>query len=111
MAWIGDMLMEGLAGGIDDAASDVIGSAVAMTNDLNSVFDDLNADMGGVPTDFNVSSVGDVRDVGKQNVGGLKIELNISNFNNYSTEDITSLTQEIMETAGQFVKRKGVVFG
>lgn len=111
MAWIGDMLMEGLAGGIDEAAGDVIGSAVAMTNDLNSVFDELNADMGGIPTDFNVSSVGDVRDVGKPNVGGLKIELNISNFNNYSNEDITSLTQEIMETAGQFVKRKGVVFG
>lgn len=111
MAWIGDMMMEGLAKGIDETAGDVLNSAESMTNNLNSVFDDLGADMGDIPTDFNVSSVSGANDLQKQAVGGLKIELNIANFNNYSSEDLNSLTQEIMETAGQFVKRKGVVFG
>lgn len=36
--------------------------------------------------------------------------LNIANFNNYSNDDISQLTNEIMETAGQFAKRKGMVF-
>ena len=42
--------------------------------------------------------------------GGLTLNLNISTFNNYTTEDIQQLTNEIMVTAGQFAKRKGVVF-
>lgn len=37
MAWIGDMLMEGLAGGIDESAGEVIDSANAMTRDLNRI--------------------------------------------------------------------------
>ena len=38
------------------------------------------------------------------------IALNITNFNNYSSEDIRQLTNEVMETANQFAQRKGVVF-
>ena len=35
------------------------------------------------------------------------IALNITNFNNYSSEDIRQLTNEVMETANQFAQRKG----
>ncbi|MBQ5390356.1 MAG: hypothetical protein IIU58_05565, partial [Clostridia bacterium] len=42
--------------------------------------------------------------------GGLQLVLNITNFNNYSNEDIQQLTNEVLVTAGQFAKRKGVVF-
>lgn len=111
MAWIGDMLMEGLAGGIDETAGEVIYSANGMVNNLNSVFDGLSADMGKVPTDFNVTSaVSPVNSGTHANQGGLVLQLSIGNFNNYSKEDVTSLTEEIMETAGNFAKRKGVVF-
>jgi hypothetical protein len=111
MAWIGDMMMEGLAGGIDESADDVISSANDMTKDLNSVFDDLTADLSGVPTDFNISkSVSGVTDGLSKASGGFALQLQIENFNNYSTEDISELTNEIMETAESFVKRKGVVF-
>ena len=41
---------------------------------------------------------------------GLQLVLNITNFNNYSNEDIQQLTNEVLVTAGQFAKRKGVVF-
>ncbi len=112
MAFIGDMLMEGLAEGIDETAGEVIDSASAMTKDLNSVFDELNADMSGVPTDFNVTSVkSGIRSGASDAVGGVTIQLNIDSFNNYSSEDIASLTNEIMETANSFIKRKEVVFG
>ena len=106
------MLMEGLAGGIDESASDVIDSANAMTKDLNSVFNDLSADMSGVPTNFNVSSTtGTIREGLNQASGGLTLQLSIENFNNYSSEDINSLTEEIMETAASFTRRKGVIYG
>ena len=39
-----------------------------------------------------------------------KFTRSIANFNNYSGEDIEQLTNEIMVTAGQFAKRKGLVF-
>lgn len=111
MAFIGDMLMEGLAVGIDETAGDVIDSANAMTEDLNSVFNDLNADMTGVPTDFNVSSVANgIQNSAVSGNSGITIQLNIDQFNNYSSEDIADLTNEIMETAGNFMKRKGAVF-
>ena len=42
--------------------------------------------------------------------GGFVLNLSIANFNNYSSEDIEQLTNEIMVTAGQFAKRKGAVF-
>lgn len=45
-----------------------------------------------------------------QTNSGLSLTLNISTFNNYSAEDIQQLTNEIMVTAGQFAKRKGVVY-
>jgi len=111
MAFIGDMMMEGLAKGIDETAGEVIGSAEDMTKDLNSVFDGLGSDMSKVPTDFNVtSSVDSLRDTQNAVRGGLSLQLQIANFNNYSAEDINSLTEEIMETADNFIKRKGVVF-
>jgi hypothetical protein len=111
MAFIGDMMMEGLAKGIDETAGEVIGSAEEMTKDLNSVFDGLGSDMSKVPTDFNVSSsVDSLRDTPNAVRGGLSLQLQIANFNNYSAEDINSLTEEIMETADNFIKRKGVVF-
>lgn len=110
MSWIGDMLMEGLANGIDESAEGVIDSVNEMRSDLNSVFNDLSADADGIQTDFTVTkNVEGIRDNGF-GTGGITIQLNIDTFNNYSPEDIEQLTTEIMETAGNIVKRKEVVF-
>lgn len=111
MSWVGDMLMEGLANGIDESAGEVIESANEMRKDLNSVFDELSADADGIDTEFTVTKniEGGLRQGGIDR-GGITIQLNIENFNNYSREDIDQLTTEIMETAGNIVKRKGVVF-
>lgn len=65
-----------------------------------------------LPTDFDVN--GSIRSAVNGVVGkaasAFSIALNITNFNNYSSEDIRQLTNEVMETANQFARRKGVVF-
>ncbi len=45
-----------------------------------------------------------------ENSPGFTVVLNIANFNNYSSDDIRQLTNEVMETANQFAMRKGAVF-
>lgn len=115
MAWIGEMLVKGLSGSIDANGGEAVKAAEAMSEDINDVMHGLAKDMEtALPTDFNVDGnvhgtvSGGIADSAK--ISGLQLVLNITNFNNYSTEDIQQLTNEIMVTAGQFAKRKGVVF-
>ena len=84
-----------------------------MAKDIDGVMTDLAHDMQtALPTDFDVS--GNIRSsvggIPGGTASGLSLVLNITNFNNYSTEDIRQLTNEVMETASQFAMRKGVVF-
>jgi phage-related protein len=114
MAWIGEMLVKGLSGSIEDNGDEAVKAAEAMSGDINDVMHDLAKDMEtALPTDFNVD--GNIHSAvsgatGTKTQSGLQLVLNIANFNNYSNEDIHQLTNEIMVTAGQFAKRKGVVF-
>lgn len=113
MAWVGEMLVKGLAGSIDDNGDEAVKAAEGMVEDINGVMGDLAHDMQtALPTDFDVN--GSIRSavdgvVGKA-ASAFTIALNITNFNNYSSEDIRQLTNEVMETANQFAQRKGVVF-
>lgn len=115
MAWIGEMLVKGLSGSIDANGGEAVKAAEAMSADINDVMHGLAKDMEtALPTDFNMDGnvhgtvSGGIADSAK--ASGLQLVLNIANFNNYTNEDIHQLTNEIMVTAGQFAKRKGVVF-
>ena len=114
MAWIGEMLVEGLAGSIKDNGKDAVKAAEGMSSDINDVMHGLAKDMEtALPTDFHVDGDigGAITSAASGAVtSGLQLVLNITNFNNYSSEDIQQLTNEVMVTAGQFAKRKGVVF-
>ena len=81
-----------------------------MAADIDDVMNVLAKDMQtALPSDFNVNgSVTSSVDGGMSH--GMQLVLNIATFNNYSSEDIEQLTNEIMTTAGQFAKRKGAVF-
>ena len=113
MAWVGEMLVKGLAGSIDDNGDEAVKAAEGMADSINGVMGDLAHDMQtALPTDFDVN--GSIRSavdgvVGKA-ASAFTIALNITNFNNYSSEDIRQLTNEVMETANRFAQRKGVVF-
>lgn len=115
MGWIGEMLVDGLAGSIKDNGKDAVKAAEGMSADITDVMHGLAEDMEtALPTDFNVDGnvhstvTGGLGDTAK--TGGFQLVLNIATFNNYTNEDIHQLTNEIMVTAGQFAKRKGVVF-
>lgn len=115
MAWVGEMLVKGLAGSIDDNGDKAVKAAENMSSDISDVMNTLSDDMKtALPTDFsvdgNIKSSLDSSMSGVNSKSGLSLVLNITNFNNYSSEDINQLTNEIMETAGQFAKRKGMVF-
>lgn len=114
MAWVGEMLVKGLSGSIEDNGDEAVKAAEAMSEDIDDVMNGLAKDMQtALPTDFSVNgSIGSaITDAARGAVqSGMSIILNITNFNNYSGEDIEQLTNEIMVTAGQFAKRKGVVF-
>lgn len=115
MAWVGEMLVEGLAGSIEDNGGQAVKAAEGMSKDINGVMQDLAKDMTtALPTDFSVkgsveSAVSSATSAGAGK-SGFVLQLNIGTFNNYTNEDIRQLTNEIMVTAGQFAKRKGVVF-
>ncbi len=114
MAWIGEMLVKGLSGSITDNGKEAVKAAEGMSADINDVMHGLAKDMEtALPTDFHVdgSIGGSIASAANGAVAsGFQVVLNITNFNNYSSEDIRQLTNEVMVTAGQFAKRKGVVF-
>lgn len=111
MAWVGEMLVKGLAGSIDDNGDEAVKAAEGMAADIDGVMNDLAHDMQtALTTDFDVT--GNVKSAmdGASGFSGFTIALNIATFNNYSSEDIRQLTNKVMETANQFAMRKGVVF-
>lgn len=115
MAWVGEMLVKGLAGSIDKNGDMAVRAAEGMSSDVSCVMNSLADDMKtALPTDFsidgNVKGLVDNSNSVAFGKSGLSLVLNIANFNNYSNDDISQLTNEIMETAGQFAKRKGMVF-
>ena len=63
-----------------------------------------------LPTNFDIDgSVGGAIASAADGVGrtsGFSLQLKHCTFNNYSSDDIEQLTNEIMVTAGQFAKRK-----
>jgi len=115
MGWIGEMLVDGLAGSIDDNGKYAVKAAEGMSKDISDVMHGLAEDMEtALPTDFtvdgNIGATVKSAASGATAPTGLQLVLNIATFNNYTNEDIQQLTNEVLITAGQFAKRKGVVF-
>ncbi len=113
MAWVGEMLVKGLSGSIEDNGDEAVKAAENMASDINGVMGDLAHEMEtALPTEFDVT--GNLKSAAQGISGsgfqGFTIALNIATFNNYSSADIRQLTNEVMETANQFAMRKGVVF-
>ena len=118
--FLGDMMMEGLGKGIITNGKEVIKDARWIKEDLLKEFDNLDTGLDKVPTDYeintNVPSVVPTIPSTTNNVvagasgGAVTIEFHIDNFNNYSSDDIESLTEQILNTANAFITRKGVAY-
>ena len=110
-AWAGEMMVKGLADSIEENGDEAIDAAEDLSGEINGVMNELAKDMtAAVPTKFSVN--GSLAGVsGKAaSAGGFTLQLNISTFNNYSTADLEQLTNEIMATAGSFIRRQQEVF-
>ena len=99
MAWVGEMLVKGLAGSIDDNGDEAVKAAEGMAEDINGVMGDLAHDMQtALPTDFDVN--GSIRSavdgVAGKAASAFTIALNIATFDNCGSEDIRQLTTEVI---------------
>ena len=57
MGWVGEMLVEGLAGAINANGKDAVDAAEGMADDINSVMNGLAKDMEtSIPTDFSLDA-------------------------------------------------------
>jgi phage-related protein len=57
MAWIGEMLVEGLAGAIERSGGDAVRASEGLAEDINDVMGQLGKDMSvALPTDFQVQA-------------------------------------------------------
>ena len=95
MAWIGEMLVEGLAGAINTSGKDAVAAAENMSADINDVMQSLADDMStALPTDFNVNGTVNRNDtVSGIGTGGALIT--IQQMIVRSEEDIRKISQEL----------------
>lgn len=95
MAWIGEMLVEGLAGAINTSGKDAVAAAENMSADINDVMQSLADDMTtALPTDFNVNGTVNRNDtVSGIGTGGALIT--IQQMIVRSEEDIRKISQEL----------------
>jgi len=71
MAWVGDMLTQGLAGGIDDSAKVAINAAQDLNQGIMDVMDGLADDMqAAVPRNFDLDADATVNSVASGMSGG-----------------------------------------
>lgn len=96
MAWIGEMLVKGLSGSIEDNGSEAVKAAEAMSADINDVMQSLAEDMTtALPTDFEVNATVNRNDTvsGIGTGGGAMIT--IQQMIVRSEEDIRKISQEL----------------
>ena len=100
MAWVGDMLTQGLAGGIVDGAGAAISAAEDLNNGILGVMDGLAADMqSAVPSNFAFDASGTVGSVSGSmgGVGGSSFGtlITIQQMIVRSEDDIRRISQEL----------------
>lgn len=100
MAWVGDMLTQGLAGGIEDGAGAAISAAEDLNNGILGVMNGLAADMqSAVPSNFAFDASGTVGSVSGSmgGVGGSSFGtlITIQQMIVRSEDDIRRISQEL----------------
>ena len=97
MGWVGEMLVEGLAGAINANGKDAVAAAEGMSSEINDVMHSLADDMTtALPTDFTVNGTVNRNDtasgIGGMGYGAL---ITIQQMVVRSEEDIRKISQEL----------------
>ena len=99
MAWVGEMLGRGLAGGIEDSAGEAVSAAEDLNNGILGVMNGLAADMqSAVPSNFAFDAGGTIRSAsGGMNSGGASFGtlITIQQMIVRSEDDIRRISQEL----------------
>lgn len=103
MAWIGEMLVEGLAGSIEDNSSEAIKAAEGLSEGISGVMENLAEEMKtSIPTDFHMDADASVRSVtdGMTGVAGAQASgfgslITIQQMIVRSEDDIRKISQEL----------------
>jgi phage-related protein len=99
MGWVGEMLVKGLAGSIQDNGDEAVKAAEMMSEDINDVMTSLASDMStSLPTDFSVdTSVGGViSNAAISSLGGVSGSLvTVQQMIVRSEDDIRRVSQEL----------------
>lgn len=54
-AWVGEMLVAGLTGSIEDNGKKAVNAADSMVSDIMNAMNGMQADMSMIPTDYSIS--------------------------------------------------------
>lgn len=103
MAWIGEMLVEGLAGSIEDNSGEAIKAAEGLSEGISGVMENLAEEMKtSIPTDFHVDADASVRSVTDGMTGGAGAQasgfgplITIQQMIVRSEDDIRKISQEL----------------
>ena len=96
MAWIGEMLVEGLAGSINTNGKDAVAAAEGMSKDINDVMHGLADEMTtALPTDFSVNGTVNRNDTISGAGFGSGALITIQQMIVRSEEDIRKISQEL----------------
>ena len=96
MGWVGEMLVEGLAGAINANGKDVVKAAEGMADDINGVMGSLANEMQtSLPTDFNVTGTVNRNDTAAGVGFGGGALITIQQMVVRSEEDIRRISQEL----------------
>lgn len=103
MAWVGEMLVEGLAGSIEDNGGEAVKAAEGLSEGISDVMNGLAEDMKtSIPTDFHLDADASVRSVtdgmtsaaGRDTFGFASL-ITIQQMIVRSEEDIRKISQEL----------------
>lgn len=103
MAWVGEMLVEGLAGSIEDNGGEAVKAAEGLSEGISDVMNGLAEDMKtSIPTDFHLDADASVRSVADGMTGaagrdmfGFASLITIQQMIVRSEEDIRKISQEL----------------
>lgn len=103
MAWVGEMLVEGLAGSIEDNGGEAVKAAEGLSEGISDVMNGLAEDMKtSIPTDFHLDADASVRSVTDGMTGaagrdmfGFASLITIQQMIVHSEEDIRKISQEL----------------
>ena len=101
MAWVGEMLVEGLAGSIEDNGSDAVRAAEGLSEGISDVMNGLAQDMKtSLPTDFHLDADSSIRAGATGAMGGLggfgfASLITIQQMIIRSEDDIRKISQEL----------------